>query len=931
MPCARDPVEREQRHQEPIQLRTESEAIHAVARLLGLAMAHHGATPVQEGLATEARRLFDAEQTALIALGPEARRPELVATGGVEASRRIWQGVSALPGFPELVERQPHWLRLGGEDARRLAGQIGLDIARAGVMLLLPMRSHDSIDYVLVIAHEPQRTLSDADVDVAVAFATGAAAALAQLHLGEEHAEQVAQQSALARAAATLNESLDPQEVLTRICQEAAAILDADNAAVYRGAPGEGATMEAIFNIAPECLGYKIPPGGGLSGKVVESGEAMLTNDYQREGTPAPDSPFRTVRACLSVPMHWDGRLHGALSVGYTRPHHVTDENLRLLSTFAELAAVACRNATAHAGLAQAARTDGLTGCLNHAALHEALRSEIERCERTGHALSIVLVDLDGFKRVNEEHGHLVGDEVLRRVGFALRQAVRPYDLVARYGGDEFAILAVESGEQEAAEIARRAVDRLDSALGEVGRAGATRATAGVAEWTPRTLSAEELIDRADRALLIGKRDGMRGNIVEASSITEADLAGATPGRPDGAALPSRVTWPEAGSRQEDRLRKRTLQLSLANKLGTRLSAMTDPAEIFDAVVEELHRALGYHLCSVIRVREDNYVEAAAGRGEAFVRLGEQNWCQPRTAGVIGRCLRERRVVLVNDIRKEPSFIPTAETPDVLAELCAPLWVGDELWGAINVEEPRCNAFDEDDARLVETVSDMVGSALRSAMLYERLERGYLGTAEALATALEAKDSYTAEHARSIVGYSEAVGRRLGLSEDEIRDLRYGAALHDIGKIAVPEAILNKRGPLDADELEIIFTHTVVGEQILAPIEFLGDVLPLVRHEHERWDGSGYPDGLAGDEIPLGSRIIFVCDAFHAMTSDRPYRKAMSRTSAREELERGGGSQFDPRVVEVFLEILAEEDAETVVPEDVVATDATATETQPLG
>ena len=126
---------------------------------------------------------------------------------------------------------------------------------------------------------------------------------------------------------------------------------------------------------------------------------------------------FGDVLGCAAVPMHWDGELRGVLAVGYTRPRLVTQEHLSLLEAFGELAAAACRNASAHAGLALAARTDGLTGCLNHAALHDALQREIERCERTGHRLSLVLVDLDDFKQVNEEHGHLVGDEVLRRVG----------------------------------------------------------------------------------------------------------------------------------------------------------------------------------------------------------------------------------------------------------------------------------------------------------------------------------------------------------------------------------------------------------------------------------------------------------------------------------------------------------------------------------
>jgi HD-GYP domain-containing protein (c-di-GMP phosphodiesterase class II) len=291
-------------------------------------------------------------------------------------------------------------------------------------------------------------------------------------------------------------------------------------------------------------------------------------------------------------------------------------------------------------------------------------------------------------------------------------------------------------------------------------------------------------------------------------------------------------------------------------------------------------------------------------RGDAFVRLFAEQWSQPREVGLIGRALRSQRVVIVDDVLLEPGYQTTSATTDVRSELVCPVWVGDELWGAINIEERRPRAFDEHDARLLQTLADQMGSALRSAGLYDRLERAYEGTAEALAAALEAKDAYTAQHGHSIVGWADAVGERLGLGSDERRDLRYGAIFHDIGKISVPEAVLNSSEPLTPDQLAIIRRHTIVGEQILAPVEFLRGVLPIVRHEHERWDGCGYPDGLAGEQIPKAARIVFVCDAFHAMTSDRSYRKAMAPGDARAELVRCAGTQFDAAVVDAFLEVL---------------------------
>ena len=138
-----------------------------------------------------------------------------------------------------------------------------------------------------------------------------------------------------------------------------------------------------------------------------------------------------------------------------------------------------------------------------------------------------------------------------------------------------------------------------------------------------------------------------------------------------------------------------------------------------------------------------------------------------------------------------------------------------------------------------------------------------------------------------------------------IRDRRYGAIFHDIGKIAIPDAILNKAGALTAAEFEQIKAHPIVGEQILAPVPFLADVRRIVRHDHERWDGTGYPDGLRGPQIPLGARIVLVVDAYHAMISDRPYREAMPEAEACDELRAHAGSQFDPAVVDALLAVLA--------------------------
>ncbi len=237
-------------------------------------------------------------------------------------------------------------------------------------------------------------------------------------------------------------------------------------------------------------------------------------------------------------------------------------------------------------------------------------------------------------------------------------------------------------------------------------------------------------------------------------------------------------------------------------------------------------------------------------------------------------------------------------------ELAVPIHVGGRVWGALNLEDLPVDAFDAHDVRLVQAVAAQLGGALHRLELYASLERAYVGTAEALSTAIECKDPGTARHSSSIARRAVAVGRELGMDARELQYLHLGAAFHDIGKIAIPPELLEKPGPLTEEERAAIEPHTVIGERILAPIEFLKPVLPLVRHAHERWDGAGYPDGLAGEEIPFGARILFACDAHDAMSTDRPYRAALPEAEVRRELREGAGSQFDPTVIDALFAVL---------------------------
>jgi diguanylate cyclase (GGDEF)-like protein len=212
--------------------------------------------------------------------------------------------------------------------------------------------------------------------------------------------------------------------------------------------------------------------------------------------------------------------------------------------------------------------------------------------------------------------------------------------------------------------------------------------------------------------------------------------------------------------------------------------------------------------------------------------------------------------------------------------------------------------FGERELRLLGGLAQQAKLAIANASSYEGLERTFVSTVEALANALEANDEYTSTHARWITDLSLRVGQELGLDERALKRLELGALLHDIGKIGIPSDVLAKPGRLTAEERKLVQTHPELGERIIAPIDRLQSVRPIVRHCHERWDGRGYPDGVAGEDIPLESRIIFVCDAYHAMTTDRPYRRRLSHREAVRRLGEASGTQFDPRVVEVALRVL---------------------------
>jgi putative nucleotidyltransferase with HDIG domain len=260
--------------------------------------------------------------------------------------------------------------------------------------------------------------------------------------------------------------------------------------------------------------------------------------------------------------------------------------------------------------------------------------------------------------------------------------------------------------------------------------------------------------------------------------------------------------------------------------------------------------------------------------------------------------------ISTDDAGADPAELFVLREMEMQAVLLVPLLVEAQTWGLIEIYDTRTRVFSGLERYLAELAATHIGALLTGFEHDERAQRLYRETLASLSNALEAKDAVTSQHTEEVVRLAVSVAAELDLDLEAVRNVELGAVLHDIGKVRVPESILNKPGPLDDEEWAVMQTHPEVGEHILRPIRSLQAILPIVRHHHERWDGGGYPDGLTGRAIPLGARIVSVCDAYRAMTEDRPYRKALSSEEARKELDQGAGGQFDPECVEALIAAL---------------------------
>jgi response regulator RpfG family c-di-GMP phosphodiesterase len=354
-------------------------------------------------------------------------------------------------------------------------------------------------------------------------------------------------------------------------------------------------------------------------------------------------------------------------------------------------------------------------------------------------------------------------------------------------------------------------------------------------------------------------------------------------------------------------LKQRVRELSILNDISKVVSSVLDLEKLLDVYIDLVRSKIGISGCSILLVdaSTNDLVVCASGGANGKDLVGQRT---PVGLGIEGWVAENRIPVLIDDLAGDSRFKDKGSAKYHQGSfICAPLVAKGELLGVIDLNgKSSGEKFTESDFKLCITIAGQIGVTIDNARLYRILQENSFRTVQALATTLEAKDRYTHGHSARVTDYSIMVARRMNIPELEIETLRYAGQLHDVGKIGVDEAILRKPAELTTDERQAIQEHPVIGERIITPLDFLSEVKTIIRHHHERWDGHGYPDGLKADLIPRLTQIITVADAYDAMTSERPFRRARSTKDALREMKRCRGSQFAPEVLDQFLAVMTE-------------------------
>ncbi len=728
-----------------------------------------------ETILSEIKRLFDFSRF-YIALHDPARNLihyEVEFRDGVTIPKRSRPVTDNYVTEYLMRTRQPLLIR---ENLSQEIRKLGLELKHqsGGCFCGVPLMLYERAIGVLAVQSSQERVIDAGHMEMIRVLASEVVIALENARLFRNEQSKSRRITLLNDISRNVIATLNPDEMLAKIAENLEQASDYSHIGIgLLDYSTKEIVIQAEAGRRKGALGSRLQLDKNILGHVARVGQMVVANYLDSSGTPHQPVLEGSVSA-IALPIAYADQLHGVLYVESDQSSDFSQEEILFLGTLADLISGALHNALAFQRAQEQAITDGLTGLKTHRFFMEALSGEWKRSTRADRGFSLVLMDLDRFKFVNDFYGHLDGDLVLQRVAHILDENCRRSDVVARYGGDEFVILMPETDAEQAQLLASKLRSWIcaDPLLREKN----VTSSFGVATYPTHGSTPQELIQVADSSMYLSKHQG--GNAVSAAEHCNPD-----------------------DSKQWKR--------------------------------DVLEAYLGVTLKRLFTTGPDAFVEIYS-RIEQFARsLTETEASTPPGKG--------------NNASKSDSALP-----------------------------------------------------------FEPLPRAVMDTLTSLALAVDAKDRFTQGHCQKVSGYAGLVAEALGLVGPEVEAIRLGGMLHDVGKVGILESILNKSGPLDIEEWETMKRHAEFGAKLLEPLRGTERVREMVAHHHEFFDGSGYPNGLTGTQIPLGARLIAIADAYDTITSDRTYKKACTPYEALIEIERCAGAQFDPELVRVFVSRMRE-------------------------
>jgi HD-GYP domain-containing protein (c-di-GMP phosphodiesterase class II) len=685
---------------------------------------------------------------------------------------------------------------------------------------------------------------------------------------------------ALQEVALAVNSSLDLNHVLDVILGRACDLLEARHGSIMLLDEARAAlTIAVAHGLAPEVVtSTRVTLGEGVAGGVAATGASrcLQAGSRQREGRTVD------VPAAICVPLKAGDAVIGVLNVSdRLAGGEFTPADVRLAESLAAQSAVAINNARAfetqqqHAAELQALQQISLT-VTESLDIGDTLRQVLDQAISllgAGKGSILLLEPDEPVLRIAVAHG--LSPEVIAQTRVQLGQGVA--GVVARSGKPRNLPAGVRAAGSHVA------ADDLPAAL-----------------CVPLAVAGQIIgvLNVADR-----RRGG---------NFSEHDLGILS-------TLGAQAAVGINNARLYEGVSRRAAALSALNEIGQALSGSLDRDDVLQTVLDKSLRLLQCAKGSLMLVQTESqdaifdpdkpsldnepphprHLSIVVARGlppevieSTHIHLGD---------GVAGRVAETGEL----EVMAQGQVAEASRSRARSASLCLPLKAKEHVIGVLNLSEHAGGNFDSEEIALGVTLAAQAAAAIENAQLYDDLRDQFVHSIRVIANAIDARDPYTRGHSERVAAYSRLIAAEMGLSDEEVEQIYHAGLLHDVGKIGIRDNILLKDGRLTDEEFGVMKQHPVKSAEIIHPVKQLRHILPGLRHHHERYSSRGYPDGLHEEEIPLMARVIGVADTYDAMTSDRPYRRALPRRVALEELAKNRGSQFDPNCVNAFLRLVA--------------------------